>query len=460
MTDLTDLTLSEVSALIEARAVSPVEVTRACLARAEATQPTLNAFVRLCPDAGLEAARIAEAEIGAGRWRGPLHGVPVAVKDMIDMAGLPTTGSSRRYAGNIAVEDSAVVARLRAAGAVIVGKTHTHEVAYGVTTPQCANPWAPGHTTGGSSGGSGASVAVGSSFMALGTDTGGSIRIPAACCGVTGLKPTFGLCSRFGIMPLSWTLDHVGPLTRTARDAALSLQALAGFDPRDRGSRDIAIPAFTDGLEDGLAGLRIGIATGTIFDRIEAEVAASFASVTQRLADVGALVEAVPIPRSEDYGTAGDRICLPEASVFHGADSGLELFGEDVARLLHSGTLIPATRHIEARALRRHLRRDWDRIFDRFDAVVMPTIPTPAVRRDQETLILAGVEESVAAAYVRLCVPANITGLPALSVPCGRSAEGLPLAFQILARPFADATVLRIGHAWQRMTDWHDHRPR
>lgn len=297
--------------------------------------------------------------------------------------------------------------------------------------------------------------------MALGTDTGGSIRTPAACRGVTGLKPTFGLCSRFGVMPLSPTLDHVGPLTRTAADAALCLQVLAGYDGRDPGSIQVPIPDYSTASGQDVAGLRIGIATGEIFAHVDAQVASAFATATDLLSSEGALIREVIIPRSQIRSDVGGAICVPEASAFH-ADSLRDergLFADDVARLLRAGTQTPATRYIEALELLRQLRRDRTTVFDRVDVLLAPTIPTVAIPRRQETLSIGGSEETAAAAYVRLCVPASIVGLPVISASCGTSSDGLPIAFQVMSRPCSETTALGVCDAWQKMTDWDRHLP-
>ncbi len=461
MADLADLTLGEIAGLIESRATSPVEVTQACLTRADLTEPQLNAFSRLLPEEALAAARLAESEIMAGRHLGPLHGVPVAVKAMFDLAGHPTTGSCAAYADNCATRDSAAVARLKAAGAVIVGLTHTHALAYGVTTPQSRNPWGADHTPGGSSGGSAASVAAGSSFIALGTDTGGSIRIPAACCGITGLKPTYGRCSTHGTMSLSPTLDHVGPLTRTAADAALCLQVLAGHDPRDPGSVDVPVPDCRAALTGDLSGVRIGVATGGIHDHVDHQVAGAVAVAVGILSAAGAAVQAVEIPYAQEAQAVGDAICLPEASAFHAAyfRDRPDAFPDDVARLLRDGMAIPAVRYVKARTRRHAIRAAWIDLFASVDVVLAPTLPAPVLPRGQDSVTIRGIPEPVAAAWVRLCVSANVAGLPAGSVPCGVDADGLPLAFQIVARPWGEATVLRVCDAWQGLTTWHERHP-
>jgi len=283
MRDALNLSLAEVAENIGKKEISPVELTEAALARIEATEPVLNAYVRLNADHALAASREAEAEIAAGRYRGELHGVPIAMKDLYDMAGLPTTCGSKVRHDHLANRDSACVERLKAAGAVIVGKTQTHEFAFGIVTPMTGNPWNPDHMPGGSSGGSGATVASRGCFMAMGSDTGGSIRIPAAVCGIVGLKPTFGRVSRFGVASLSWSLDHVGPLTRTVRDAAISLKWLAGYDPRDPGSADEPIDDYLSALDAGVKGLRIGVPRNYYFELVDDEVDAAVRAAIEKL---------------------------------------------------------------------------------------------------------------------------------------------------------------------------------
>ena len=321
MTALTDMSLRDVAARIRTGEVSPVDVTRECLDRAAATEPKLNALSCVLADSAMAEARAAEAEIAAGGYRGELHGIPVGIKELYDVAGVPTTSSSKVRENWRAETDSASVAQLRAAGAVILGKTHTHEFAYGIATPETRNPWNTGCIPGGSSGGSGASVAAGSTFMAMGSDTGGSIRIPAAVCGTVGLKPTFGRCSRAGVTSLSWSLDHVGPLTRTVADAAVCLNALAGYDPRDPGSVDIPVEDYTAALGLDVKGLRIGVPTNYYFDRCDAEVEAAVRAAIDLFAAEGAVISDVEIPYADQIMSVEFALCLPEASEYHRVDA-------------------------------------------------------------------------------------------------------------------------------------------
>lgn len=461
MTALTDLSLREVAAKIKAKEVSPVEVTEACLARAEATEGKLSAFSRLMAESARAEARAAEAEIAKGNWRGELHGVPVGVKELYGVKGAPTTASSRQRENWVADADCAAVARLRKAGAVILGKTHTHEFAYGISTPKSRNPWGADHSPGGSSGGSGASVAAGSTYMSLGTDTGGSIRIPAAVCGTVGLKPTYGRCSRAGVTSLSWSLDHVGPLARTVADAAACLGPLAGYDPRDPGSVDIPADDYMSALGKDVKGMRIGVPKNYFFDNVDPEVEAHVRAAIDAFAAEGAIISEVEIPYPDQIMGVEFAIILAEASEYHRwmLRNGPDLYEEDVRVLLEAGEFLPATKYLQALRIRQLMQREWAKIYEGIDVMVAPTVPAPAAPAGQATMRLGGVDEPVTWVYVRLSAPANIIGLPSISTPCGFTEGGLPVGFQAIARPFAETTAIRLCDAYQRMTNWHERRP-
>ncbi|MGI9413934.1 MAG: amidase, partial [Hyphomicrobiales bacterium] len=317
MSNLTELSLRDAAARIKSKDASPVEVTQACLDRAAETEDRLHAFSMVMAESALAEARTAETEIASGNWRGELHGIPVGIKELYDVGGLPTTSSSRVRENWVAEADSASVAQLRAAGAVILGKTHTHEFAYGISTPTSRNPWDTERMPGGSSGGSGSSVAAGSTYMSMGSDTGGSIRIPASVCGTVGLKPTFGRCSRAGVTSLAWSLDHVGPLARTVADAAVCLNALAGYDPRDPGSVDIPAEDYTAALGKDVKGMRIGVPKNYYFDNVDPEVEAHVRAAIELLAGEGAVISEVEIPHADQIMSVEFAICLPEASEYH-----------------------------------------------------------------------------------------------------------------------------------------------
>ncbi|MFI0913838.1 amidase [Streptomyces abikoensis] len=430
-----ELSLAEAAGAIAAGGLSPTELTGSVLARIDAVEPSLNAYVEVLADAARRDAAAAEREIAAGRRRGPLHGVPMALKDLIDVAGLPTTASSRVREHHVAERDSTVAARLAEAGAVLLGKTHTHEFAYGLTTPQTRNARAADRVAGGSSGGSAVAVAAGTATFALGTDTGGSIRVPAALNGVVGLKPTYGLVPVDGVVPLSWSLDHVGPLTRTVGDAGLVLAALTG--------REAPAPG-------GVAGVRVGVPRNHYFERVTPEVAKAVRAATARLADLGARLVDVEIPMADHIQGTQWGLMVPEASSVHEETlrTSPELYTPDVRLLLEAGEHVLAGDYLRAQRARALMRQEWARLFAEVDVVAAPAVPMVAARADQPAVAWPdGTIEPVSDAYVRLSAPANITGAPALSLPVGVDGAGLPIGMQLIGRPFGEATVLDVGRA-------------
>jgi len=462
MADVLDLSLREVAAELRARRISPVELAERSLAKIKADEPRYVAYARLTEARAMAAARQAEREIMAGQWRGELHGVPVAVKDLYDVAGLPTTCSSRVRHDHRATADSACVERLSQAGAVIVGMTHTHEFAYGIATPTTGNPWNVEHIPGGSSGGSGATLAARGCFMAMGTDTGGSIRIPAALCGTAGLKPTYGRVSRAGIASLSWSLDHAGPLARTVGDCAVTLGALAGYDARDPGSADVPVADYTAELELGVKGLRIGVPTNFFFEHVEPEVERNTREAIARLKAEGAELVDVEIPMPELIASVEFGLCMPEASAYHRTmiRERAELYEPDVRTFLEAGLLVPAVDYIAALRLRTVMQAAWKTMFDGLDAVIGPAVAAVATRRDQASVTWAdGTEEAASSVFIRLSAPANVTGLPSVSVPSGFGRGGLPTGFQVIGRPFGEARILRIARAYERTADWSTKQP-
>jgi aspartyl-tRNA(Asn)/glutamyl-tRNA(Gln) amidotransferase subunit A len=464
MADLLDLTMREAAAAVRRKEVSPVELARLSLERIAADEPRLHAFARLTEARAMAAARQAEREILAGQWRGELHGVPVAVKDLYDMAGLPTTCSSKVRHDHVAAADSACVERLEQAGASIVGMTHTHEFAYGIATPTTGNPWNVEHIPGGSSGGSGATLAARGCYMAMGTDTGGSIRIPAAVCGTVGLKPTYGRVSRVGVASLSWSLDHAGPLARTVADCAVTLGALAGFDARDPGSADVPVGDYLTELEHGVKGLRIGVPRNFFFEHVETEVEAGVRAALATLQKEGAELVEVEIPMADMISAIEFGLCMPEASAYHRTmiRERAELYEPDVRTFLEAGMMIPAVDYIAALRQRTLMQAAWRTMFEanRLDALVGPAVAAVAMRRDQPTITWPdGTEETASSVYVRLSAPANVTGTPSVSVPCGFGKGGLPVALQVMGRPFGEARILRIARAYERTADWSTKKP-
>ncbi|MFF9458502.1 amidase [Streptomyces flaveolus] len=449
-----ELTLTAAAEAIRTRRLSPVELVDSVLDRAREVQPLFGAYVTLTADRARRSAREAEREAAAGRLRGPLHGVPMGLKDLIDVAGTATTASSRVRAGHRARQDSTVAARLAAAGAVLAGKTHTHEFAYGLTTPQTRNARNRSRVAGGSSGGSAVAVAAGAATFALGTDTGGSIRVPAALNGVVGLKPTYGLVPRHGVTSLSWSLDHVGPLTRTVEDAALVLAALAGHDPRDPASLPVPVADHRPGTgARDLTGLRVGVPRTYYFDRVDPEVEAAVRQAVRRLEELGARLVDVDIPMARYVQATQWGLMVPEATAYHEQTlrSSPDLYEDDVRVLLEAGELMPAGDHLRAQRARTLMRQEWAGLLRQVDVVAAPTVPVTAVPASQDHVTWPdGTVESVSDAYVRLSAPANITGVPALTLPVGLDRDGLPIGMQLLGRPLDEATVLRVGHAYER----------
>ncbi|SOC50310.1 aspartyl/glutamyl-tRNA(Asn/Gln) amidotransferase subunit A [Blastococcus aggregatus] len=451
-----ELSLSAAATEISARRLSPVELTDSVLARIEATEPRLGAFAHVTDELARKAAAHAEQEIASGRYLGALHGIPLGVKDLYDTAGVPTTSSSAVRAGVVPDTDSASVEQLLGAGMVMVGKTHTHEFAFGGITPTTRNPWDPGRIPGGSSGGSGAAVAAGSCMVGMGSDTAGSIRIPATLCGTVGLKPTYGRASRRGVASLAWSLDHVGPLTRNVTDCAHVLNAIAGYDRRDPASVDVPVPDHTAGLDDGIAGLRIGVPSDYFFEHVSEDVEQAVRTAIDVLAGLGAELREVSTPYAEQILATEWAIVYPEASAYHQKDlrAKAELYLEDTRLSLEVGELVLATDYIKALRIRTLMQRARAEVFDDVDLVVMPGMPfaAPAVGATEVTWS-DGVTEAISSALIRLTSPGNLTGQPVLSVPVGFDAAGLPLGMQLTGRPFDEATVLRAGRAYEQVSD-------
>jgi aspartyl-tRNA(Asn)/glutamyl-tRNA(Gln) amidotransferase subunit A len=454
--ELYELSMIEVSEKIRAKEVSPVEVTQSSLARLEEVEPTLTAFATTTPELALEQAKIAEKEISDGNYRGPLHGIPLAAKDLYDTAGVRTTSSSAQRTDYVPDTDSVAVAKLYGAGMVLIGKTHTHEFAYGATTPTTGNPWAPDRTPGGSSGGSGAAVASGIVHVALGSDTGGSIRIPAALCGTVGLKPTFGRASRVGVASLSWSLDHVGPLTRNVVDSALVMAAMSGYDRTDPGTVDVPVPDMVTGIAAGVAGKKIGIPVNYYTEQISAEAAQAAANAAATLEVLGAELVEVEIPMAEHIISTEWAIMMPEATAYHMdyLRNSPEKFTDETRTLLEVGAAELATDYINALRLRTLIQAAWKEMFSSIDVLLAPTLVAAATLRSDPFIRWGdGTVEGATPAYVRLSAPANVTGLPSLSIPAAFTADGLPLGVQIIGKPFAEPEILQFGYALEQNTD-------
>jgi aspartyl-tRNA(Asn)/glutamyl-tRNA(Gln) amidotransferase subunit A len=446
------VTIREAGDALRDKRVSPVELTRTAISRIDRLNSSLHAFITVTADYALMRANQAETELAAGRDRGPLHGIPIAVKDLFAMRGVRTTSGSKIFENLVPDFNAAVVERLEAAGAIILGKL-MHELAYGISSANphfgaVKNPWDLERSPGGSSGGSGAAVAAKIIFGAMGSDTGGSIRIPAAFCGTVGLKPTYGRVSRYGVLPLAYSLDHMGPLTRCVRDAAIFLNAIAGRDRRDETSSRRPVVDFIPEDDCNLRGLRIGFPENFYFERIDPDVESSVRGAIARAASMGAQLVPVWVPDIAALNAIGHVTLLSEASaIFEPYLEHRSRFGPDVLARLDQGRLIPATDYINAQRLRRKFAVEFDKIWKEVDCLLTPTCPNTAPRTGENTIRLGGREEDTRIATTRLVRGINALGLPALSIPCGLSSTGMPVGLQIVGPAFEEATILRVGAA-------------
>jgi aspartyl-tRNA(Asn)/glutamyl-tRNA(Gln) amidotransferase subunit A len=450
------LSIAQTSDLLRKGSASPVELTSECLARIEKLNPKLNAFITVTTESALATARQAEAEIRRGDWRGPLHGIPLALKDLIDTAGVRTTAASLMFKERVPTEDAEVVRRLKAAGAILLGKQNLHEFAYGGSSMISAfgevrNAWNSQHIAGGSSGGSATAVAAGMGYGAIGTDTAGSIREPAALCGVVGLKPTHGRVSSRGVIPLSFSLDHVGPIGRTVADVAVIFAAIAGHDGEDRTSVDIPVEDYAAAPGQKIRPLRVGVPKKFFFEGLDEEVASAVNHAISELATLGAEI------REVDLAVPTDRtLQSAEAYAFHAefVARSPELYQPETLRRIRTGQSISADALLESRTELQRLRRDIASVFDNVDLLVTPTTPIPAptiaelkqnpdLLRPRELLLLRNTR------------PINVWGLPAISLPCGFTEAGLPIGLQIIGPHWGEALILRVAEAYEQAMAWH-----
>ena len=464
---MSDWTLVGLADAIRSKKISAEEATRAYLDRIARLDPTIRSFITVDADGAMGAARALDAEAASGRWRGALHGVPLAYKDLCHIAGLTTSCGTKTAQYFTGPFECTAVTRLRAAGAVTLGKLNMSELAMGPFGDNAhhgdvQNPWRHGHISGGSSSGSAAAVAAGFTPGTLGSDTGGSIRLPAAVCGIVGLKPTYGRVSRAGAMPLSWSLDHLGPMTRTVQDAAVMLSVIAGHDPHDATTSHRRVPDYTAALDTPVKGLRIGVAENYYFDGLSAEVEAGVRDAIRSLTALGTAVRPVRVPDPIVQHGVSNVLARAESVVIHERvlrERPHELQPAVRARL-EVGFQISARDYLQAGRLRAQLARQFvAEVFADVDVLIVPAIPEPAPSLADAK---AGSVDDVVARmgqFSRLTRPFNSLGFPALSVPCGFSGDGRPISFQVVGRPFAEATVLRLGHAYQGVTDWHTRRP-
>ena len=465
LTQLTDLTIAEAAEQLRRREVSSRELTDAYLERIERLNSSINAYVKVTAERARSDAAAADAEIGAGNYRGPLHGVPIGLKDLFDTAGIETAGGSKVLRGRVPEKDSTAARKLREAGAVLLGKTNTHEFAWGATTnnPHTGathNPWNLERIPGGSSGGSGAAIAARMAAGTLGTDTGGSIRIPAALCGCVGLKPTFGRASKAGVLPMSWQFDHPGPISRTVEDAAIMLQAIAGYDPEDFATVPVPVPDYREGIDRGVAGLRIGVAREQFFGLLDPQVRVAVEEAIGVLAGLGAeIVEVDPGFKREDTLRSW-ALVNAEGQLHHRPYFGPQpdAYSPELRAVLT--TALP-----DAMGLTEAYRASYDvkegvrRTFERVDVLISPTTLRGSAVIGQDQVEVDGVQIATSAAFASNTMPFNIAGVPAISLPCGFDLDGLPIGLQLAAGPFQEPTLIRAARAYEAATDWHTRRP-
>ena len=464
--EISYMSAGDLSRLVSKKEVSPVEIVDAHLSRIQATEPVLNSFITLMAEEARGSARQAEREIQAGKYRGPLHGIPVGLKDLYNTRGVRTTSGSRIFDNFVPAEDCTVAVRFREAGAILLGKLNMHQFALGPTgeNPDYGhmhNPWNPEMVSGGSSGGSGSAVAAGQCTIATGSDTGGSIRIPAALCGIVGLKPTYGLVSRYGLTPLSWSLDHPGPMVRTVEDAALAMNAIAGYDPKDVASANVTVPDYTESLTEDIRGLRIGVPKEYFEAPLDPEVRQSVQNALSQFESMGAEVREVSFPMFEQSQAISTAVLLAEAAAYYRdiVEKDGDKVYEPVRLRLQAGLFISAADYLRAQQARSLFDRETRKLLKEVDLLAGPTEPVTAPKLLSGTVIAGEQEIGTVGALTQYTRPFNINGFPAISVPCGFSNSGMPIGLQLAGRPFDETTVLKAAYAYERATDWHKRRP-
>ena len=465
-TELHYMSAWELSGLIRDRQISPVEVVETCLERIEATEPTLNSFITVLPEQARANAERAEQEINRGNYRGPLHGIPVGLKDLFETAGIRTTSGTRIYDNYVPTEDCTVAAKFSQAGAVLIGKLNMHPLAFGPTGENgdyghMHNPWNPERITGGSSGGSGSAAAAGQCPITMGSDTGGSVRIPAALCGIVGLKPTYGRVSRAGLTPLSWCLDHPGPMVRTVEDAALTMNAIAGSDPRDLATADVPVPDYTDALTEDIRGLRIGVVKEYFETEIDSEVADLVQRAISELGELGAEIVEVSLPLYQYAQPISNSILSAEATAAHRdilLNDGDKLYPQ-VRDRLEEGLFITAAEYLRAQQARQVFCSEVGKLLKDVDLLAGPVEPVTAPEILARRIDVGGESLPAVPLLTKYTRVYNITGSPAISVPCGFADDGLPVALHLAGRNFDETTVLRAAYAYQQAHDWRHRRP-
>jgi aspartyl-tRNA(Asn)/glutamyl-tRNA(Gln) amidotransferase subunit A len=426
------------------------------------TEDKVKAYVTVCEGDGIKLAEAAEPQIKAGHDLGPLHGIPVSIKDIFETEGIPTTCGSKLMSGYVPKRDCTAVKRLKAAGAIVLGKTNTHEFALGAITPPTRNPWDLERIPGGSSGGSAAALAAFSALATTGSDTGGSIRIPASFCGVVGLKPTYGRISRAGIFPQSWSLDTAGPITTRVEDAALLLSIMAGRDELDPTSSRLPVPDYIGMLRDRVSGLTIGVPKNYFFDQCYEDVVEAVREAIDLLKGLGCSIVEFELPHIAEIRAAQATLELVEPCAYH-SRSLRERPGDftpDSRLFLEQALLIPAVDYVQSLRVRALAYSDIAGLFKNFDVIVTPTEPLTAPKVGEQMIKFGNVEEDINLATGRYVAPFNLTGLPAISIPCGFSHDGLPIGMQVVGNAYDESTILRVAHAYEQATKWHEQHPR
>jgi aspartyl-tRNA(Asn)/glutamyl-tRNA(Gln) amidotransferase subunit A len=459
------ISLAEAADLLRREEISPVELTAAYLERIQTLDKKLNSFITVTAETAMSHASLAEQELQRGSSfegtpLGLLHGIPIALKDLYETQGVRTTAGSRFFADYIPETDAMTVQKLSTAGAILLGKTNMHEIALGLTTVNphygaCKNPWALERVPGGSSGGSGAALAAGLCLGSLGSDTGGSIRVPAALCGIVGMKPTYGRVSLRGVIPLSWNLDHAGPMARCVQDVAMLLQVIAGYDPDDPYSVDVPVVDYLANIKDGVKDWRVSLMEDEYLDRTDAEILAAVQEAAQVFSRIGARVKPTAFPGAYPAALANGQMVISDAAVFHRQrlHDQPEDFGDDVRQRLQAGAELPLREYILARRTQTMMRWQFENFFHDYDILLMPTTAVVAPPIEGPDAI------EQARLLTRFTAPFNRTGLPAISLPCGFTSAGLPIGLQVVAPSWGEANLLRAAYAYEKATPWHERRP-
>jgi aspartyl-tRNA(Asn)/glutamyl-tRNA(Gln) amidotransferase subunit A len=459
--NIVDLDIAGASKAILAKSISSAELTTQTLARIASINPHLKAYEQVLSEDARAAAKAADAEIASGTYRGPLHGIPIAIKAIYDVKGVKTTSGSKVRQDYVAKNDSTVVRKLREAGAVILGIVTTYEFAFGFDSPPTRNAWNIDYIPSGSSGGTAAAVAASLCMAGVGTDTGGSVRAPAAANGVAGIKPSFGRVSKAGITSLSWSLDHPGPIAKTVEDLATLLRIMSGADPKDPDTKDVPVPDYPNAMRGDVRGMRIGLPTNYFFDDIQAPVGDAVTNAVKKLETMGAIIVPITVPGVDGIVDSWMPIAVAEAAAFHQHNlrTKTALYGDEVRLLLEVGELTLATTYINALRVRLAWQSQLKETMRDINVIVTPTLPNTAMKVGETISKIGSREESVFAVSARFCAPFNMSGLPGVSIPCGFAPNGLPIGLQIVGKAFEEEVVLKLANAFESSTDYHLRRP-